>query len=141
MAVKKAAEPTRSLAELIDQHLQLEANIKSLIDQKKALTDEIISIMEAKHLRSAMGNKGEGYRRASWLQCDFEPGALEYVRRIKKEHLFVPEPSITKARLRDAFSAGHLSAVQVDKVQKFAGPDYRVHRLYKISKEEGSADV
>jgi hypothetical protein len=134
MTSKTAIQPQLSLAELIDQHLAISKQMENLVQEQKKLADQIAESMHGKKLNSAFGTGEEGYRLASWLQCDFKPEVLEYVRRIKKTEHFVPEPSVTKARLRDAFQNGHLTAVQFDRVKSFAGPDYQVNRLYKITK-------
>jgi len=130
---KPAFKPQPSLADLIDARIAVEAKLKSLEQKKKKLADQISAQMKALGMKSAMGTEG-GYRRASWMQCDYKPDALVVVRRIQKVHLFVPEPMITKARVREAFNGGRLTGVEVDEINQFAGPDYEVSRLYRIDK-------
>lgn len=135
MVDKAAQGPKVSLADLIDERLQVEDQILQLEARKKELAEKIAKKMHAAKIKSAMGNSGEGYRLATWLQCDFKDEVLEYIRRIKKVGLFIGEPLVTKARLRDAFAGGFLTAAQHDKIKSFAGKDYPVNRLYRIDKE------
>jgi|GEM_PF-4231505 len=135
MAKKTAPKPKNSLSDLIDQHLALAEQIEKLEKRKKDLADDIAALMRAENRKTAYGHGDKGYRLDGWLQSDYDPKGVEYIKKINKAHLFVPEPLITNARLRNAFQNGHLTEKQHNKIKSFAGPDYPVFRLCTIQKK------
>jgi hypothetical protein len=132
----KVNAPAVSLETLIDQRYALDEQLEKLKAAREALGDQIVKEMKALKIRTAYGSTGRGYRMDSWMQIDFAPKVLEYIRRIKKTALFISEPKVTNARLRDAFQGGHITAAQHDRIMSHGGKPYPVSRLVSVEASE-----
>lgn len=127
---------TGNLTQLLDQRKALQGDVDRTQLAIKELDKEILALMYASELKSAVGSDGTGVKLHSSAKYEYQRPAYEYLNAKGLIDYFTPEPKITQTKLNELKEKELLTFEDLAVIEKHTIKEESPYTLAKYTPKE-----